>query len=136
MNDGKYTSFQKNSLEKNVNIKHVTKKYICYEPSFKLHAVHTYLKGKKPNQIFEDNDFDLNIIGFEQPERCLTRWKKTFIRFGEEGLLKERRGKFTRSKKDIVETSEEKLCDAEEVIRLLRVKNRYLREQLNLTLSN
>ncbi|HAQ08807.1 MAG TPA: IS3 family transposase, partial [Bacillus bacterium] len=66
---------------------------ISYSPEFKLKAVTDYKSGKTPSQIFIEQGFDLDMIGKEQPKRCLKRWRDSYERFGEEGFLTERRGK-------------------------------------------
>ena len=88
-----YNEFQIKELEKNPNVRSASERSISYNPEFKLKAVMDYKEGKTPSQIFSEQGFDLDIIGKEQPKRCLKRWRDSYERFGEEGLLTERRGK-------------------------------------------
>jgi len=73
-----------------------------------------YKEGKTPSQIFSEQGFDLDMIGKEQPKQCLKRWRNTYEKFGEEGLLTERRGKGSTGRLSSKEFSaEEKLRKAE-----------------------
>lgn len=88
-----YTEFQIKELVKNPNIIGASERSITYNPEFKIKAVEEYKQGKTPAQIFIEHGFDIEIIGKKQPMRCLERWRKTFDKLGEEGLITERRGK-------------------------------------------
>lgn len=87
-----YTELQIKELEKNPNIINASDWSIAYKVEFKIKAVSDYKLGKTPSQIITENGFNLEIIGKKQPQRCLSRWKETFERFGVEGFLTERRG--------------------------------------------
>jgi putative transposase len=107
----------------------VSETSITYTPSFKLAAVQAYKEGMTPAHIFIDAGFDLDIIGHDKPKQCLNRWRIAFSRYGEEGLLKERRGKGSVGRPSSNElTVEEKLRRAEARIQLLQAENDLLKK--------
>ncbi|WP_286168017.1 IS3 family transposase [Bacillus sp. 22-7] len=101
-----------------------SEKSISYSPGFKLKAVKEYKSGKIPSQIFIEQGFDLGMIGKKQPKYCLKRWRDSYERFGEEGLLMERRGKGSTGRPSTKQLSvEEKLRKAEARIKFLEAEN-------------
>lgn len=124
-----YNEFQIKELEKNPNVLSASERSISYSPEFKLKAVMDYKEGKIPSQIFIEQGFDLDMIGKEQPKRCLKRWRDSFERFGEEGFLTERRGKGSTGRPSSKELSaEEKLRKAEARIKFLEAENDFLKK--------
>lgn len=124
-----YNEFQIKELEKNPNVLSASERSISYSPEFKLKAVMDYKEGKIPSQIFIEQGFDLDMIGKEQPKRCLKRWRESFERFGEEGFLTERRGKGSTGRPSSKELSvEEKLRKAEARIKFLEAENDFLKK--------
>jgi hypothetical protein len=55
-------------LSKNKNILKVSSKSIVYALEFKEKFIEEYFKGKLPRIIFEENGFDLEIIGIKRVE--------------------------------------------------------------------
>ncbi len=70
-----YNEFQIKKLEKNPNVLNCSDRSITYSPEFKIKAIKEYKSGKIPSQIFIEQGFDLDMIGKEQPKRCLRRRK-------------------------------------------------------------
>jgi len=68
------------------------------------------MTGKTPLQIFIEAGINVNILGREQLQKCLSRWRKIHDKYGQNGLLQENRGLFSscRPSKKIL-TTEEKL---------------------------
>jgi len=94
-----------------------------------MKTVTEYKSGKTPSQIFIEHGFDLEMIGKEQPKRCLKRWRDTFRKFGEEGFLTERRGKGSTGRPSSKELSiEDKLRKAEPRIKFLEAENDFLKK--------
>ncbi|MBT2684957.1 HTH domain-containing protein [Bacillus sp. ISL-37] len=124
-----YNEFQIKELEKNPNVLSASERSISYSPEFKLKAVMDYKSGKIPTQIFIEQGFDLDMIGKEQPKRCLKRWRDSYERFGEEGFLTERRGKGSTGRPSSKQLSvEEKLRKAEARIKFLEAENDFLKK--------
>ncbi|RBP83673.1 hypothetical protein DFO70_1741 [Cytobacillus firmus] len=124
-----YNEFQMKELEKNPNVLRASERSISYSSEFKTKAVTEYKSGKTPSQIFIEQGFDLEMIGKEQPKRCLKRWRETFERFGEEGFLTERRGKGSTGRPSSKQLSiEEKLRKAEARIKFLEAENDFLKK--------
>ena len=124
-----FNEHQIRQLELNPNVASVSDRAIQYTPEFKIHAVNDNLAGKGPAQIFEENGFDLNLIGSEKAKSSLKRWRKTFKELGEEGFLLERRGKGSSgrpSNKDI--SAEKKLEKAETRIKYLEAELELLKK--------
>ncbi|WP_174735234.1 HTH domain-containing protein [Mesobacillus harenae] len=124
-----YTDFQIKELEKNPNVLSASDRTISYSREFKVKAIEEYKEGKTPVQIFIDHGFDLVLIGRKQPQKCLHRWRKTYDRYGKEGLLVERRGKGSTGRPSSKSLSaEEKLRKAEARIRFLEAENDFLKK--------
>lgn len=124
-----YSEFQMKELKKNSNITSVSERSISYSPKFKISAVKENKNGKTPSQIFIEHGFDLEMIGKDQPKRCLRRWRETFERYGEEGFLSERRGKGSTGRPSSNSLSpEEQLKKAEARIKFLEAENDFLKK--------
>ena len=124
-----YTAFEIKELEKNPNVLHVSEHAITYDLNFKLQAVQEYNNGKIPSQIFIENGFKLEIVGKRQPQKCLSRWRKTFEKYGEAGFDTERRGKASSGRPSLKELSVvEKLKRAEAKLKFLEVENEFLKK--------
>jgi hypothetical protein len=124
-----FTEYQIKELEKNPNVLRVSERAISYNSDFKVKAVMEYKCGKIPSQIFIENGFNLEVIGKNQPKRCLQRWRDTYEKFGELGLQSERRGKTSSGRPSSKELSvEEKLKKAEARIKFLEAENDFLKK--------
>jgi transposase len=129
MSKNLFTEYQIKELEKNQNVLRVSERAISYNSNFKIKAVLEYKSGKIPSQIFIENGFNLEVIGKNQPKRCLQRWRETYEKFGELGLQSERRGKASSGRPSSKELSvEEKLKKAEARIKLLEAENDFLKK--------
>lgn len=53
-------------LEKNRNILRVSENSITYSYELKIIFIDAYISGKLPKQIFEEDEFDINIIGMKR----------------------------------------------------------------------
>jgi transposase len=124
-----FTESEIKQLAANPHVQSVTKNAITYAPSFKLSAVTAYLQGQAPQSIFIEAGFDLSIIDPRKPRKCLQRWRKTFAKEGEAGLIEERRGKAStgRIAYDML-SLEEKLKRAETKIKYLELENDFLKK--------
>jgi transposase len=124
-----FTQYQMKELEKNPNVLRVSERSISYQPSFKVKAVMEYQSGKSPSQIFIEHDFNLEVIGKEQPKRCLQRWRETFKKYGEVGFETERRGKGGSGRPSSKNLSaEKKLKKAEARIKFLEAEVDFLKK--------
>lgn len=124
-----YNEFQIKELKKNPNVTSASERSISYSPDFKIKAVKQYKQGKIPSQIFIEHGFDIEMIGKEQPKRCLQRWRETFERYGEDGFLTERRGKGSTGRPSLKSLSlEDKLKKAEARIKYLEAENDFLKK--------
>ena len=82
-----FTDYEINELLKNKNILGIRyNKEIIYSGNFKLWAVQEKLKypNKTARQIFEEADFDMNILDERTPQRRLNLWLKKYQKFGAE----------------------------------------------------
>jgi transposase len=113
-----YTDQERESLLTNPNVLKIGNSNITYCPEFKLKAIKEYTDGKFPMQIFIDAGIDVSILGAENPGRCLARWKKSYKKQGEKGLLDEQRGKLGRPRT--------KELTIEEKVKYLESRNAYL----------
>ena len=125
-----YTVQEKEILLKSGVIEKIAHSSATYSKEFKLFAVGEYMTGKSPMQIFIEAGIDVNILGREQPQKCLWRWRKIHDKYGANGLLQETRGigSPSRPSKKVL-TTEEKLAKLER-------ENEILKEQAAALIKN
>ena len=124
-----YTVQEKEILLQSIAIEKIANSSATYKKEFKLYAVGEYLTGKTPLEIFIEAGVDVNILGKEQPQKCLSRWIKIHDTYGPNALLQENRGinsKGRPSKKEL--TIEEKLAKSERENEILRMQVEYLKK--------
>src|SRR3954454_21839351 len=73
-------------LQKNPNAQRVSSLAITYTDEFKNKFMDEYQAGKLPRQIFEENGFDMDILGMKRIEQSAYRWKKAYEKHGLIGL--------------------------------------------------
>ncbi|WML25343.1 IS3 family transposase [Neobacillus sp. OS1-33] len=73
-------------LQKNPNVQRVSSLSITYTDEFKNKFIDEYGVGKLPRQIFEENGFDMSILGMKRIEQSAFRWKKAYEKNGLIGL--------------------------------------------------
>ncbi|MBS3949784.1 MAG: IS3 family transposase [Peptococcaceae bacterium] len=117
-------------LMQNKNVIKVSETSITYSVDFKIEAVRAnVVGGKPPSLIFLDAGFDLEMIGRDNPKRCLRRWRPVLEKLGEEGLRNDQRGKNSTGRPTERElTIEEKLRRAEAKVRYLEKENELLKK--------
>ena len=115
-------------LTKNKNVKKCSEKSITYSKDFKIKAVKQYYDEYLiPNEIFEQAGFDLETIGKETPEHCLSRWRKTYQVKGPNAFKQENRGKGGgRPKKIKDKTDKDKIERLEATVVYLKAENDFL----------
>lgn len=124
-----FSESEQQLLASNPNVKRVSEKSITYMPEFKVVAVKSYLRDISSAEIFIDAGFDLELIGLRTPIRSLQRWRTTYKKYGEEGLLRDTRGKYPGSrprKRSMTDT--EKLRKAEAKIKYLEAELYFLKK--------
>ena len=124
-----YTVQEKEELLKSVAIEKIANSSATYSKEFKLFAVGEYMTGKTPMQIFIEAGINVNILGREQPQKCLGRWRKIHSKYGPNGLLQENRGLCSsgRPSKKIL-TTEEKLAKLERENEILKEQVHFLKK--------
>lgn len=120
-----YTVQEKEELLKSEAIEKVANSSATYSKEFKVYAVGEYMTGKTPLQIFIEAGINVNILGKEQPNRCLNRWRKIHKKYGVEGLLQENRGISCSGRPS------KKILTPEEKITKLERENEILKEQVH-----
>ena len=83
---------QQKELSQNPNIEKITETQIVYTAKFKIWAIEEYLKGKSPNEIFDENGIPPSCFIAKYCNSCLKRWKKKYFEQGEESFTQETRG--------------------------------------------
>lgn len=73
-------------LEQNPYVKRVSSKSITYTDEFKRLFIEEYLKGQLPRTIFQNAEFDIQIIGIKRYEQAAARWIKAYNKDGIIGL--------------------------------------------------
>ena len=78
-------------LQNNTNVARVSERAITYTDAFKHTFLDAYLAGKLPRHIFEENGFDVEVIGMKRIEQSAYRWKKAYEKDGSIGLTDSRK---------------------------------------------
>ncbi len=113
-------------LQKNKNVKKVSKLSITYTDEFKRTFIEEYLKGRSPLDIFYENGFDIDIIGKKRAEQCAIRWKRAYLKDGILGLVDGRTSSGRHLEREL--TPSEKLKRQEDKIKLLEEKIEILKK--------
>jgi transposase len=122
-----FTEEEINKLSTNPYIKSVSPKSITYTDEFKRIFIAEYAKEKLPRQIFEENGFEVEVIGIVRVNRAAIRWRTAYNESGVLGLRDMRKDNFGRpTKKE--PTLEEKNAKLEAQIQLLRAENELLKK--------
>lgn len=125
----RFTLEQQELLRMNPNIEKVSEKSITYKDTFKLMAIEKYSKGNTPCDIFKQAGINPVIIGTKNPGRCLTRWKNSYFKYGDAGLIGEKRGCSSNgSPRSGDLTLEDRLRAAEAKIAYLEIENEFLKK--------
>ena len=122
-----FTEKEVKILLKNKYIKNVSLKAITYSTEFKEKFIEEYSKGKLPKIIFEENGFDIDIIGFQRIKSSTKRWKKAYEKNGLQGLQDARKYTSGRTKNRNL-TADEKIEKLEAKIKFLEVQNEFLKK--------
>lgn len=88
-----FTPKQRSKLLANRNVQDVTEKTVSFIPDFKISAIHQYLDGISPNQIFENAGLPLEYFKEDYCRNCIKRWVEKFQSEGEDSLRVDDRGK-------------------------------------------
>ena len=124
-----YTVQEKEELLKSDAIEKVANSSATYSKEFKVYAVGEYMTGKTPLEIFIEAGINVNILGREQPHKCLSRWRKIHDKYGINGLLKEKRGVGSSGRPSTKElTTEEKLAKLERENVILKEQVHFLKK--------
>ncbi|MFH7819150.1 IS3 family transposase [Neobacillus thermocopriae] len=86
-----FSSKEINMLQKNPNVQRVSERSITYTDDFKNRFIDEYQAGKFPRQIFEENGFDVDVIGIKRIEQSAHGWKKAYEKNGLIGLTDSRK---------------------------------------------
>jgi hypothetical protein len=122
-----FTEKEIKNLSSNPNVKSVSSKAITYSEEFKRIFIAEDKNGKLPRQIFEENGFDVDVLGMFRITRAAYRWRTTYNDSGVLGLRDSRKDKSGRpSKKEL--TLEEKNAKLEAQLQLLKAENELLKK--------
>lgn len=114
-------------LSKNKYVKKVSDKGITYTDEFKRIFIAENNKGKFPRVIFEEHDFNIDILGMKRIESSGKRWHSAFRRNGVSQLQDTRKFNAGRpSEKDL--SLEEKYKKLQAKIKLLQAENELLKK--------
>ena len=122
-----FTEKQIKTLSKNKNVSKISSKSIVYALEFKEKFIKEYSKGKLPRIIFQENGFDVEVLGIKRIEQSAQRWKRTYDKDGLFGLKDSRKHSSGRSKNREL-TDAEKMEKLEAKIRFLEIENEFLKK--------
>lgn len=114
------------TLQKNPNVQRVSERAITYTDAFRNKFMDEYLAGKFPRQIFQENGFDIEVLGLKRIEQSAYRWKKAYEKNGLIGLTDTRKTGSGRplirelSPSEVIERQEAKIKLLEGQIELLK----------------
>ncbi|MDQ6601043.1 IS3 family transposase [Bacillus salipaludis] len=114
-------------LSNNPYVNSVSIKGIIYSDEFKKIFIIENKKGKSPREIFEENGFDVEVIGIVRVNRTASRWRAAYNESGILGLRDTRKDNSGRPiQKEL--TLEEKNARLEAQIQLLKAENELLKK--------
>ena len=115
------------SLSNNPYVKSVSSKGITYTDEFKRIFIAESNGGKLPRTIFEENGFDIEVLGIVRVQRAASRWRTAYKKEGVLGLQDTRKGNSERpTQKEL--SLEEKNARLEAQLQLLRAENEILKK--------
>jgi lactate dehydrogenase-like 2-hydroxyacid dehydrogenase len=114
-------------LAKNPNVLKVSDKAITYSEEFKNKFIEENSKGILPRKIFEDNGFDIEIIGLKRIEQAAARWRKKYLDMGVLGLKDSRTSNSGRPLLREL-TAQEEIERLKAKISLLEIENEFLKK--------
>jgi transposase len=127
MSKNLFTEREIKTLSSNPNVKTASLKGITYTDEFKRLFIVENEKGKLPRQIFEENGFDIDIIGIDRIRSSGKRWRAAYRDNGIVGLRDTRKGNSGRpSDKEL--SLEEKYARLEAANNLLKAENELLKK--------
>ncbi|RST70092.1 IS3 family transposase [Siminovitchia acidinfaciens] len=122
-----FTETEIEILSNNRYVKSVSSKAVTYTDEFKRIFIAENENGKLPRQIFEENGFNIEVIGIVRVQRAASRWRTAYNKSGVLGLRDTRRENSGRpTKKEL--SLEEKNARLEAQIQLLRAENELLKK--------
>jgi putative transposase len=121
-----FTDKEVKQLQQNPNVQRVSNLAITYTDDFKNKFIDEYLAGKLPRQIFEENGFNVDVLGIKRIEQSAYRWKKAYEKDGLVGLSDTRKTSSGRTLKrelsqtEIIERQQAKIKLLEGQIEMLK----------------
>jgi hypothetical protein len=114
-------------LAKNPNVSRVSDKSITYSEEFKNKFIVENSKGILPRKIFEENGFDIEIIGLKRIEQSAARWREKYADMGVLGLKDSRT---SNSGRPLIRelTTQEEIERLKAKISLLEIENEFLKK--------
>ena len=114
-------------LAKNPNVLRVSDKAITYSEEFKNKFIVENSKGILPRKIFEENGFDIEIIGLKRIEQSAARWREKYADMGVLGLKDSRKSNSGRPLLREL-TAQEEIERLKSKISLLEIENEFLKK--------
>ena len=118
-----FTPYQRSKLLANRSVLEVTEKSVTFSSEFKLKAVHQYIDGTSPDQIFLNAGIPIHFFKEKYCRFCLKRWVQKYRTLGEESLKEDGRGSTGRPKKERPED-----LTYEELLSLVEIQKEALEE--------
>jgi len=122
-----FTEKEVNDLFVNPNVKSVSDKAITYTDEFKRFFISESEKGKLPRQIFEENGFNIEVIGPDRIKKTANRWRTAYKKSGVLGLSDSRSNTSGRPLQREL-TLQEKNRRLEAQVQLLSAENELLKK--------
>lgn len=122
-----FTDEEVATLSQNKYVKKVSNKGITYTDEFKRIFITENQTGKSPRQIFQEHNFDIDIIGMERIKSSGNRWRSAFRRNGVAELQDSRKFNTGRPiEKDL--SLQQKYEKLEAKVKLLQAENELLKK--------
>ncbi|CAM4028613.1 putative transposase [Lederbergia lenta] len=128
MSKKQFTEKEIELLSNNRYVQSVSSKGVTYTDEFKRIFITENEKGKLPRRIFEENGFDIEVIGIVRVQRSTSRWcnanKSGVLGLRDTRTRKENSGRPTTKNLSL----EEKNARLEAQIQLFRAENELLKK--------
>lgn len=114
------SNYQKKVLLNNSNVEKILEKNVIFTSNFKISAVEKFLKGMKPDHIFEEAQINLSFFARDYARFCLKRWKKKYFDEGRDSLKISQTGKQATGRPKSINTDE---MTMEELKAIVEIQN-------------
>lgn len=112
------SNYQRKVLLNNPNVEKIVEKNVIFTSKFKISAVEKFIKGIKPDHIFEEAHINLSFFSRDYARSCLKRWKKKYFDEGRDSLKISQTGKQATGRPKSINTDEMTLEELKAIVEI------------------